>query len=80
MPEVTIQINGREFSVAHQTSVAAAILQTGHTKFRTSVTGHPRAALCGMGICYECRVTINGNSHARSCQILCQPGMKIVTG
>ena len=45
MPEVTIQINGREFSVAHQTSVAAAILQTGHTKIQNvrhrATTGRP---------------------------------------
>jgi len=32
-----------------------------------------------MGICYECRVTINGEPHARSCQILCRPGMQVVT-
>jgi sarcosine oxidase subunit alpha len=79
MPEVKISINGRELSVAHQTSVAAAILEIGET-FRSSVTGQPRSAFCGMGICYECRVTINGHPHARSCQILCQSGMKIFTG
>jgi sarcosine oxidase subunit alpha len=59
--------------------VAAAILQTDQP-FRASVSGQPRAALCGMGICFECRVTINDVVHSRSCQILCEPGMKIVTG
>ena len=80
MSEVKILINGREASTSPHTSVAAAILETGQTTFRTSVTGEPRAPLCGMGICYECRVTINGIPHARSCQILCRAGMKIVTG
>jgi sarcosine oxidase subunit alpha len=80
MPEIELFINGRSEKVKPQTSVAAAILQTGRPTFRTSVSGQPRAALCGMGICFECRVTIDGTPHARSCQIFCEPGMKIITG
>jgi predicted molibdopterin-dependent oxidoreductase YjgC len=80
MLSITVQINGHELAVASETSVAAAVLQHGVSAFRTSVTGQPRAALCGMGICYECRVSIDGRTHARSCQIQCQSGMKIVTG
>ena len=79
MPDIQIFINGRKTSATTQTSVAAAILQAGETAFRTSVSGQPRAALCGMGICYECRVTINGVPHSRSCQIFCVEGMNIVT-
>jgi sarcosine oxidase subunit alpha len=44
-----------------------------------SVTGEPRAPLCGMGICFECRATINGFAHRRSCQVLCEPGMDVRT-
>ena len=79
MSEMKVSINDRDVSVAKGTSVAAAVLNAGQTAFRRSVSGQPRAPLCGMGICYECRVTIDGHPHARSCQILCQPGMKIVT-
>jgi sarcosine oxidase subunit alpha len=32
-----------------------------------------------MGTCYECRVTINGIPHERSCLIRCRPGMVIRT-
>jgi sarcosine oxidase subunit alpha len=32
-----------------------------------------------MGICLECRVTINGQPHRRSCQTLCEPGMEVQT-
>jgi predicted molibdopterin-dependent oxidoreductase YjgC len=80
MPDLEISIDGRQIKVTSETTVAAAILQTGQRRFRTSVSGEPRAALCGMGICYECRVTIDGRAHARSCQIRCLPGMSIVTG
>jgi sarcosine oxidase subunit alpha len=33
-----------------------------------------------MGICFECRVTIDGQPHARSCQIPLREGMEIRTG
>ena len=76
---IVVQVNGKPVSVAAGTIVAAAIVQTGVTAFRRSVIGTPRGPLCGMGICMECRVTINGRKHCRSCQILCEPGMEILT-
>ena len=75
---ITLRINGTPISVAAGTSVAAAILMAG-LETRTSVTGKPRAPLCGMGICFECRATINGFAHRRSCQILCEQGMEVRT-
>jgi D-hydroxyproline dehydrogenase subunit gamma len=77
MPDLLI--NSKRISVEPGTTVAAAILNAGETTFRTSVAGLPRGPLCGMGICFECRVTIDGHAHARSCQILCADGMKVVT-
>ncbi len=79
MPDMEIFINGQASKVKPGTSVAAAIVQSGHAFFRKSVSGQPRAALCGMGICYECRVTIDGQAHSKSCQIFCSQGMRIVT-
>jgi len=75
----SLDINGKPVRVEQGTTVAAAVLIAGEPAFRTSVTGQPRGPLCGMGICFECRVTINGAAHARSCQILCEDGMKVVT-
>ncbi len=72
-------INGKPVRVEQGTTVAAAILIAGDTAFRSSVTGQPRGPLCGMGICFECRVTIDGFAHARSCQIVCEDGMKVTT-
>ncbi len=79
MPEFEVRINGRAAHVEAGTTVAAAVLNTGESVFRSSVGGEGRAPLCGMGICFECRVTIDGVAHQRSCQILCKPGMEIVT-
>lgn len=78
MPEhVSIRVNGREVRVAKASTVAAALLGAGEMVFRRSVSGEARAPLCGMGICLECRLTIDGQQHARSCQILVREGMEI---
>lgn len=77
---VHILIDGRQVEVPAGSSVAAALLGAGSTGFRHSVTGEPRAPICGMGICFECRVTINSQPHRRSCQVICCNGMKVETG
>lgn len=80
MPEtVSLTVNGRRVAVPTGAMVSTAIAVAGITVFRRSVSGAPRAPLCGMGICFECRVTINGREHRRSCQIPCEPGMEVRT-
>ena len=78
MPElVSLKVNEVAVSVPAGTTVAAAVLQAGVHAFRRSVTGEARGPLCGMGICYECRVNVNGVAHVRSCQTLCENGMDV---
>ena len=80
MPEnVTIEVNGGKLPVSPGTTVAAALFQAGEFRFRVSASGQPRGALCGMGICFECRLTINGQAHCRSCQTLCENDMDVRT-
>ncbi len=76
---VNLVVNGLPMRVAEGTTVAAAVFIAGETQFRRSVSGEPRGPLCGMGICYECRVTIEDVAHCRSCQIVCRNGMKVHT-
>ena len=59
--------------------VSAAISRAGVTTFRRSLTGEARGPLCGMGVCFECRATVNGEEHCRSCQTLCEDGMDVRT-
>jgi hypothetical protein len=76
--QVTLSVNGSIVSVASGATVAAAVAAAGQA-CRISVGGEPRGPLCGVGICFECRVVINGKVHCRSCQILCEPGMEVKT-
>jgi sarcosine oxidase subunit alpha len=80
MPEsITLRVNGVDVTVPEGTSVAAAVLAAGVTVFRRSVTGQPRGPLCGMGICFECRATIDGAPHQRTCQLPARAGMEVWT-
>ena len=80
MPEqVTISVNGRPVKVLPGTILAAALAGAGFQRFRRSVHGESRAPLCGMGVCFECRVTVNGQPHSRSCLTLCDEGMEVCT-
>jgi D-hydroxyproline dehydrogenase subunit gamma len=75
---VTVMVNRVPVVVPSGTTVAVAMVLAGQA-CRTSVTGEPRGPLCGMGICFECRVTIDGKLHCRGCQMLCRPGMELDT-
>jgi sarcosine oxidase subunit alpha len=80
MPDmVRIKVNGNELDVPAGISVASAILRASVNRCRTSVTGTPRGPLCGMGICFECRVSIDGRENCRSCQLAVTSGMQVET-
>ncbi|MFJ3053489.1 (2Fe-2S)-binding protein [Pseudomonas nitroreducens] len=76
MPDLTL--DGRPLRVVAGTTVAAALALGGDGTTRTSVSGQRRAPLCGMGICQECRVTIDGQRRL-ACQTLCREGMQVET-
>ena len=77
---ITLSINGKQISVTEGTTVAVAILNNGDDAFRISVSGERRGPLCGMGICFECVVTIDGHPRRQSCTVIAEDGMEVVTG
>jgi hypothetical protein len=79
LSRVTVMVNGSPVVVSSGTTVAVAVVLAGQA-CRMSVSGEPRGPLCGMGICFECCVAINGKAHCRSCQVLCEQGMEVSTG
>ena len=58
---VVLTVNGASVAVPRGATVAVAVAIAGQP-CRTSVRGEPRGPLCGMGICFECRVSINGKA------------------
>jgi len=77
--DIILSINGKPHTVAEGTNLAVALAQAQVPHFRRSPAGQPRTAFCGMGTCFECRVTIDGRPHQRSCQVVCRDGMEVCT-
>lgn len=76
---VVVVVDGELVTMPVGSMVSAAVLKAGVSSLRRSVSGEARGPLCGMGICFECRVTIDFQTHCRSCQTVCQNGMDIRT-
>jgi sarcosine oxidase subunit alpha len=77
---IEIVVDGTRHQVPEGIPLAAALMRLGITRFRLSVDGEPRAPVCGMGTCFECRVTVAGRKHQRSCLVACTAGLIVETG
>ena len=77
--DVSIMVDGVPHRVASDCTLAAALLNLGVVAFRRDTAGEARAPLCGMGTCFECRVTIDGVRNSRSCIEPVRDGMAVET-
>ncbi|MGJ7903349.1 2Fe-2S iron-sulfur cluster-binding protein [Lysobacter sp. 1R34A] len=73
---VQLSVDGIAVEVPAGANVAAAVAQLG-LRFRRSRSGEARAPLCGMGLCFECRVSIDGIAHQRACVVVARDGMQV---
>lgn len=75
---VRLRVDAHVVEVPAGASVAAAVAQV-RLQFRQSSSGQPRAPLCGMGVCFECRVRIDGIGQQRACLVDVRNGMQVRT-
>src|SRR5262245_25726255 len=79
-PPVTFVLNGISRQGFEGESIAATLLALGETVFRKTRFGHaPRSLYCGMGVCYDCLVTVNDRENVRACMRPLTAGMVIET-
>jgi D-hydroxyproline dehydrogenase subunit gamma len=71
-----ILINGNPELVEAGASLLVVLLNHGWPAQRISVSGAHRSGLCGMGVCFECRVIVDGKV-VRACQTGCRDGMEV---
>jgi predicted molibdopterin-dependent oxidoreductase YjgC len=72
-----ILVDGQTIPARQGQSVAAALLAAGERVFRRTKQGRPRGLFCGMGVCFECLVAVNGLAGQRACLTPVQPGMQV---
>ena len=74
-----IRVNGRSHTAYAGESVHAALLASGYRMLRNSdKRQQPRGLFCGMGVCYDCLVTINGIPNRRACMTPVEDRMEII--
>lgn len=80
---VELVLDGRAVRAVPGESIAGMLLAQGIRSFRRSQSGAGRAPYCGMGTCFECRVSVQRPGAAplllRACVTPVEPGMVIVT-
>lgn len=78
--QIKINIDGNEVTAFEGETVAAVLLAEGRRAFRYTRGGQPRGLFCGMGICFDCLVTVNGSPDIRACITPVSDGMVVETG
>jgi len=77
---VQILVDGTPLAAFEGETIAAALLAQDIVTFRhTAKRSQPRGLYCGMGICYDCLVTVNGVHNVRACMTPVEDGMNVET-
>jgi predicted molibdopterin-dependent oxidoreductase YjgC len=75
---VQIALDGEMVPCFEGETVAVAMLTARGPVARTSSRlGTPRGLYCGIGVCFECAVTVDGRPNVRACQTLVHDGMQV---
>lgn len=78
---LTVFVDGRSVGAHAGESVAIVLLAGGCVTLRRSARlSEPRGLFCGMGVCFECVVKVNGRPNVRACMTPVEDGMAIETG
>jgi predicted molibdopterin-dependent oxidoreductase YjgC len=76
-----IRLNGELLRAYEGETVAAALVGAGVLQLRKSPVRHGhRGVYCGMGICFECLIDVDGRPNVRSCMTPVVDGMHVETG
>jgi len=78
--QVEFSFDGTTMTAERGQSVAAALIADGQRTWRhTRIGRSPRGVFCGIGVCFDCLITINGQPNQRACLIEVRHGDVIAT-
>lgn len=64
----SFRFDGRDIPFSAGQTVGAALISAGILSWRTTrLRGAPRGIFCGIGVCYDCLITVDGLANQRAC-------------
>ncbi|MGP4113522.1 (2Fe-2S)-binding protein [Streptomyces sp. 4N509B] len=73
-----ITFDGTPLTARPGQSVGAALTEAGVRSWRTTRhEGAPRGLFCGIGVCHDCLITVDGEPGHRACLVLARDGMEL---
>ncbi len=80
MRERSFDFDGRPITFREGQSIGAALTAAGIRALRTTrVQRWPRGLFCGIGVCFDCLVVVDGSPNERACLTPARPGMRVQT-
>lgn len=67
MTDTVFTFEGRRITARSGQSLAAALIEAGYRNFRYTSGGEQRGLFCGMGVCQDCLLTVDGVPNQRAC-------------
>jgi D-hydroxyproline dehydrogenase subunit gamma len=74
---LSLTLDGRTVNAYEGETVAAVLLAEGHIATRKTRSGSPRGVYCGMGVCFDCLVVVDGVPNTRACVTWVRDGMDV---
>ena len=75
---ISFFFNGAEFQCESGQTIAAALIAADQRELRsTRFENEPRSTFCGIGVCFDCVVVVDGIANQRSCLVEAKDGMKV---
>ena len=75
--QIQFEFEGQVLYALPGDSIAAALTSYGIIDLRVTSSGESRGIFCGMGVCHDCLVEIDGNQNQRACMTKVKNGMRI---
>ncbi|GAA5148531.1 (2Fe-2S)-binding protein [Nocardioides marinquilinus] len=75
-----LTLDGAPLTARPGQSVGAALTEAGVRSWRTTRRGgRPRGLFCGIGVCFDCLLVVDGVPNQRACLVPARDGMRLET-
>lgn len=76
-PQVHATFEGEPIAAPAGASIAAALIASDRIAWRRTRKGAARGLFCGIGVCFDCLVEVDGENGQRACMIALREGMRV---